>query len=149
MKYGARSLKTLYGIHPNLIYVLMEAINDSPYDYTITNGVRSTKEQQALYALGRTTENHDGKTAKRPLGFTVTDKNGVTNKSNHQPKADGFGYAVDLYPYVNGTVDLHNKSGRQKAIAEHILKTATDLGIKVIWGGTWVTRPDAPHFELG
>ena len=137
MKLGNRSLSNLKGVHPNLIHVLMEAIRDTPADFTIVAGVRTALEQDALYAQGRT----------RP-GQIVTQKDGVRNKSNHQVKADGFGYAVDLYPYVNGKVDVQNESKKLDDIAAHILATAKRLGVSIVWGGNWATFKDYPHFEL-
>jgi len=135
-KFSQRSLDTLKGIHPSLVKVLTEAIKNTPIDFTLTNGVRTTKEQQELYAKGRTTK-----------GPIVTKADGIKNKSNHQVKADGYGYAVDLYPFVNGSLDLNDKGDNLKVIAAHILATAKCLGIKVEWGGLW-QFVDKPHFEL-
>jgi peptidoglycan L-alanyl-D-glutamate endopeptidase CwlK len=143
MKFGARSLNTLKGIHPDLIKVMQEAIKDSPVDFTITDGIRTVKQQQALYAQGRT----------KP-GPNVTNVDGVIQKSNHQPKSDGFGYAVDLYPYINGAIDFNDNGKNLPVIAAHIKATAKCLGINIGWGGDWKatkTKPkgwDKPHFEL-
>lgn len=134
--FSKRSLGNLEGIHPDLVKVMMEAIKTSPVDFTITDGVRTTPQQQALYAQGRT----------KP-GLIVTNCDGVKSKSSHQPKADGWGYAVDLYPYYNGQVQL-NDMVRLRAIAEHILATAKKMKIKIDWGGSWTRFRDYPHFEL-
>ncbi len=136
-KFSQRSLDTLKGIHPDLVKVLNEAIKNTPVDFTITNGVRTTKEQQALYAKGRTVG-----------GSIVTNADGVKNKSNHQAKSDGYGYAIDLYPFVNGSVDLNDKPNNLKKIADHILSVAKSLNIKIEWGGNWKSIIDRPHFEL-
>ncbi|SHJ20018.1 peptidoglycan L-alanyl-D-glutamate endopeptidase CwlK [Cruoricaptor ignavus] len=136
--FGGRSLKSLEGVHPDLVKVLSEAIRFSPHDFTVVEGVRTVKRQQELYAQGRT----------KP-GPKVTNADGVKNKSNHQPKADGYGYAVDLYPYFDGKVQVSGREAerRLKEIAVHILLTAQKLGIKVEWGGNW-RFTDPPHFEL-
>lgn len=138
-KFSQRSYNNLKGIHPDLITVLVTAVKDSPYDFTITSGLRTTAEQQALYAQGRT----------KP-GAIVTKADGVRNKSNHQAKADGFGYAVDLYPYYNGSVQVKGTevNNRLKVISEHIKQTAKKLNINVEWGGDWKKLVDTPHFEL-
>lgn len=132
---GTKSKQRLIGVHPDLVKVIEKAIINSPIDFTITSGVRTTKEQQALYAQGR----------NKP-GSIVTKADGVKNKSNHQAKADGFGHAVDFVPYVNGKVDW-NTEKYFKVIAEHILDVAESLGVNLEWGGTWAFR-DLPHVQL-
>ena len=136
---GTRSKENLKGVHPNLVKVMTTAITNSPIDFTITEGVRTTQEQQALYAQGRSTK-----------GMIVTTKDGVKNKSNHQAKTDGFGHAVDLYPYVDGKVNVLEKStvSNLKKIAVHIKAVAKELGIGITWGGDWKSPYDPPHFEL-
>lgn len=136
-RFSSRSLAALKGIHPDLILVMTTAIKDTPVDFTITDGVRTTAQQLALYAKGRT----------KPGGI-VTNADGVRNKSNHQIKADGYGHAVDLYPYVNGGLDFNDKANHLPAIAAHILATAKCLGIAVTWGGNFKSILDKPHFEL-
>ncbi|MCT3662582.1 M15 family metallopeptidase [Elizabethkingia anophelis] len=137
-KLGERSLKNLEGVHPNLVKVMKAAIVNSPVDFTITEGVRTLKRQQDLYAQGRT----------KP-GTKVTNADGVRNKSNHQAKPDGFGHAVDLYPFFLGQVQVNHKDtiNNLKLISDHIKKVAKELGIGIIWGGDW-KFVDCPHFEL-
>jgi len=137
MQFGKQSLNSLKGIHPNLVKVMTEAIKNSPIDFTITDGVRTTEMQKALYAKGRTVK-----------GGIVTNADGVKNKSNHQIKSDGFGHAVDLYPYVNGAIDFNDKENRLSIIADHILSTAKKLNIGITWGGNFKSILDRPHFEL-
>ncbi len=136
---GKRSRESLKGVHPDLIRVMQEAIKECPIDFTITSGVRTTAEQQKLYAQGRT----------KP-GPRVTNVDGVVRKSNHQAKSDGFGYAIDLYPYVDGTVQVNNPKVKEwlDTIADHILKVAFCLKVKIDWGGNWKSLVDRPHFEL-
>ena len=134
-KFGTRSIDNLKGIHPKLTILMGVSLMNSPCDFTITDGVRTTAQQQALYAQGRT----------KP-GKVVTNCDGVNSKSNHQVKADGMGYAVDLYPYVSGSVQLNDVANLQK-IAAHVKATAKTLGYTIEWGGDWAMR-DNPHFEL-
>ena len=138
-KFGSRSLNNLKGVHPNMVRLMNESIKDSPYDFTITEGLRTTKRQNELYQQGRT----------KP-GIKVTSLDGYNKKSNHQAKSDGYGYAVDLYPYINGSVRVEYERYKKEtnAIAEHILSTAKRLGIKVECGGYWKSPFDPPHFEL-
>ena len=138
-KLGQRSLDNLKGVHPNLVKVIAEGIKTSPVDFTITEGLRTTKEQQQLYAQGRTTR-----------GIVVTYRDGVKRKSNHQAKEDGYGHAIDLYPFFEGSVQVHHKDTikKLKIIATHLKSIAKNLGINITWGGDWKTPYDPPHFEL-
>lgn len=136
-KFSSRSRAALQGVHPDLVRVMNEAIKETPVDFTITDGVRTQAQQQALYLKGRS----------KP-GSIVTNADGVVKKSNHQPKADGYGHAVDLYPFVNGALDFNDKGGHLRVIAAHIKATAKCMGVRVEWGGDWKSLIDKPHFEL-
>lgn len=131
-----RSTETLIGVHPLLVKLLTEAIKYSPIYFTLTDGVRTIKQQQELYASGRT----------RP-GPIVTYVDGIQKKSNHQPKEDGYGHAVDMYANIDGCIKL-NDINSLKIIAEHVKKTAMELDIPISWGGDWKSFKDYPHFEL-
>lgn len=137
-KFSKRSLDALKGVHPDLVRVMHEAIKATPVDFTITDGVRTQAQQAALYRKGRTDKSSG----------IVTQADGVVKKSNHQIKADGYGHAVDLYPFVNGGLDFNDKGGHLRVIAAHIKATATCLGVRVEWGGDWKGAWDKPHFEL-
>ena len=52
--YSKQSLQKLEGVHPDLVKVMKLAITNSPYDFKITQGVRTGAEQYALYCQGRT-----------------------------------------------------------------------------------------------
>lgn len=63
------------------------------------------------------------------------------------------GEAIDMAPYPVDWNDLE----RFVVMAEHVLAASKELGIPVIWGGTWsdttenwnkTKRFDGPHFEL-
>lgn len=146
MKYklSKRSLDNLVGVHPNLVKVIKAAIVDSPVDFTIVCGLRTTKQQQEIFAQGRT----------KP-GMKVTNADGVKNLSNHQDEADGkkdgLGVAVDLYPFYLGKVQVNHEDTIKnlKLIAVHIKATGAKMGIKIVWGGDWRSPYDPPHFQLG
>jgi len=135
MQFGTSSLNNLKGVHPNLVKVLKASILNSPIDFSIVEGLRTTARQQSLYAQGRTAK-----------GSIVTYADGVKNKSNHQAKSDGYGHAIDFCPYVNGKLDWSNEANF-RIIARHIIKTATKLNISISWGGVW-KFVDLPHIEL-
>lgn len=131
-KFSQRSKDNLKGVHPDLVKLMESAIVDCPIDFTITEGVRTVQRQQELYAQGRT-----------KAGAKVTNVDGVRVKSNHQPKADGYGYAVDIYAYPINVNDTKNIA----VIAAHIKQRAKEMNISIEWGGDWKMR-DYPHFEL-
>jgi len=134
---GKQSLNNLVGVHPNLVKVMKAAILDTPIDFTIVEGVRTTKRQQELYAQGRTAK-----------GSIVTYADGIKNKSKHQPKSDGFGHAIDFCPYINGKLDWNNISNF-KTVINHVKATALLLGIKITCGIDWQKPFDPPHIQLG
>jgi peptidoglycan L-alanyl-D-glutamate endopeptidase CwlK len=133
--FSKRSIDNLQGVHLDLFRLMNLSIRNTPVDFTIVEGVRTVQRQQELYAQGRT----------KP-GKIVTNADGVSNKSNHQAKADGYGHAVDLDPFVNGSVQVNDVAGL-KRISDHIKSVARLNGINVVWGGDW-KFVDHPHFEL-
>ena len=138
------SLDKMEKVHPKLVEVMKAAIENSPYDFRITDGARTTEQQKALYAQRRT----------KP-GRIVTNCDGVRAKSNHQIKSDGFGYAVDIFPcgviengvYRKFTSEEGYDEKKLKLIANHILAVAKSKNINIEWGGNWKMK-DTPHFEL-
>ena len=143
--FGEQSLKKLEGVHKDLVKVMKLAIINSPYDFKITNGVRTSAEQYALYCQGRTVLiDKKGNKLKK-----VTNCDGITKKSNHQAKADGFGYAVDiaLLNPNNPKEVIWNDIAMYTKVANHILKIAKEQGVEIKWGGNWKDFKDYPHFE--
>ena len=132
-KLSQRSLDNLDGVHPDLVKVVKRAIQTTKQDFLVTEGLRTTQRQQDLYAQGRT----------KP-GSIVTKADGVKNKSNHQAKSDGYGHAVDLVPYP---VDW-NSERKFRDIANAMLLAASELRVKIQWGGNWKNFNDLPHYEL-
>jgi peptidoglycan L-alanyl-D-glutamate endopeptidase CwlK len=116
------------GLHPELlkritrVLAAMEALG---FPMRVCQGVRTTEDQKALYAKGRT--------APGPI---VTNCDGVSTKSNHQPKADGLGYAVDC---------CFTGADPWKGPWEVYGAAAVAVGLK--WGGNFKTIIDRPHLE--
>ena len=142
--FSQSSLDKMKKVHPKLVEVMKVAIENSPYDFRITDGARTAEEQFALYQIGRS----------KP-GRIVTNCDGKRAKSNHQIKEDGFGHAVDIFPcgviengaYRKFTSDEGYDEKKLKLIANHILAVAKSKNINVEWGGNWKMN-DTPHFEL-
>ena len=116
--FGARSLKRLEGVHPDLVRVMELALSRSPVDFTVIEGLRTLARQKQYMAAGATR----------------------TMNSRHLT-----GHAVDIAPFVGGTVrwdwPLYHR------IAPIVKQAATDLDVPITWGGDWRFK-DGPHFEL-
>lgn len=144
-KFSQRSLDTLKGVHPDMVKLMNESIKDTPVDFTVVQGVRTTEYQKELYSYGRTKINpNTGKMTK------VTNSDGVKSKSNHQAKSDGYGHAVDIFPFYNGKVQTQGNEPveKLKILQVHIKAVAKCLGIKINWGGDFKSLFDPAHFEL-
>ena len=118
-KLGKRSIERLQGVHPDLVRVVERAIDLTPVDFTVLEGLRSPERQQTLVASGAS----------------------QTLNSRHIT-----GHAVDLGAWVDNQVDwswpLYTK------IANAMKAAASELGVSIVWGGDWRTFKDGPHFEL-
>lgn len=142
--FSQTSLDKMKKVHPKLVEVMKAAIENSPYDFRITDGARTAEEQFALYQIGRS----------KP-GRIVTNCDGKKAKSNHQIKADGYGHAVDIFPcgviengvYRKFTSEEGYDEKKLKLIANHILAVAKSKNVNIEWGGNWKMN-DTPHFEL-
>ena len=142
--FSQTSLDKMRKVHPKLVEVMKAAIENSPYDFRITDGARTTEEQFALYQIGRS----------KP-GRIVTNCDGKKAKSNHQIKSDGFGHAIDIFPcgiiengmYRKFTSEEGYDDKKLRLIANHILAVAKSKNINIEWGGNWKMN-DTPHFEL-
>ena len=118
-KFGKKSKERLAGVKKPLQDLFNMAIVDSPYDFSITCGVRTVEEQKVLVATGKS----------------------KTMKSKHLT-----GDAVDIAVFVDGKLTWELKY--YKAVALHIEKVAKRMGIGILWGGRWASFVDGPHFEL-
>ena len=119
-KFSARSLKNMDGIHPDLRRVLDRALQDSPLDFSVIEGLRTKDRQAQLVASGAS----------------------QTMNSRHLT-----GHAVDLLPIGpngKGAFDwpLYDQLGPAVKAA------AKAEGVAIVWGGDWKKFKDGPHFEL-
>lgn len=117
---GSKSLANMSPLHPNLIFVVKKAITLTTVDFGVpsTGGGRTAQEQNVLFKQG------------------VTTKDGFKKKSNHQIKADGFGYAVDCVPWIDGAWE-HEDWEPVYFVASAMSKAANILKTKIKWGGNW------------
>lgn len=160
-KFGAASKERLKGVHPDLRKVTERALELSDIDFTIIEGKRSDEQCRINWGLGRTAA--DCKRVGINTKYAQPNKAKVTwltnpYNSNHRAKPDGYGHALDIYPYPVSLV-LGKKTGWEPLfdkIAKAMFKAAKELGIKIRWGADWdldnIPRErgetDNPHFEL-
>lgn len=118
-KLSRRSLERMQKVHPDLVRVVMRAIQLTVVDFGVTEGVRTIERQREYVAKG----------ASR------------TMNSRHLT-----GHAVDLVAYVGSDVNwswpLYHK------IADAMKEAARLENVQIVWGGDWVSLKDGPHFEL-
>ena len=118
-KLSRRSLERLQKVHPDLVRVVMRAIQLTEVDFGVTEGVRTIEKQREYVAKGAS----------------------KTMNSRHIT-----GHAVDLVAYFGAEVrwdwPLYHK------IAAAMKLAAKELGVAIVWGGDWASFPDGPHFEL-
>ena len=160
--FGKGSEARLVGLHPDLVKVLRKAIAISPIDFTIVEGVRSDQQCYINFGKGRTAA--ECKAAGCPATFALPPSDKVTwlskpLASNHRMKDDGYGYAVDIYPYPVSLV-LNAKPKAYEPLFDKLAKAmfeaAKDVGATIRWGADWnlnkIPRErgesDNPHFEL-
>lgn len=118
-KLSRRSLERLQRVHPDLVRVVMRAIQITEVDFGITEGVRTIEKQREYVAKG----------ASR------------TMNSRHLT-----GHAVDLAAYVG--VEVRWDWPLYYKLADAMKAAAKELNVSIVWGGDWVTLKDGPHFEL-
>ena len=118
-KLGPRSLARLEGVHPDLVKVVMRAIELTPVDFTVLEGLRTPERQKTLVAAGAS----------------------QTLKSRHLD-----GHAVDLGAWVDEQVDW--SWPLYHIIADAMKTAAADLKIPIEWGGDWSQFRDGPHWQL-
>ncbi len=122
---STRSLQRLQGVHPRLVAVVKLAIQRTPVDFTVVEGLRTSERQRELVAKGAS----------------------QTQNSLHLKQPDGYGHAVDLAPLVGGAIPWDDWAEFRR-LADVVKACAAELGTLVEWGGDWNTLKDGPHFQL-
>jgi peptidoglycan L-alanyl-D-glutamate endopeptidase CwlK len=134
--FSKRSKSRLIGVLPIMVQVFEVAIKNSPYDFGIPEGGgrRSDQDQLDMFAIGRTTQIN-----RKPVTWTLNSK--------HKAKEDGFGYAIDIYAYVNGKASWDRKKYLEP-IARHVQKVAREeFCVEIDWGfDLW--KKDGAHFQF-
>ncbi len=109
-KLSRRSLSNLKNVHPDLVKTVQRAIEITPVDFVVTEGLRSVNRQKELYAAGAT----------------------WTMNSRHLT-----GHAVDLAAWVG---EVRWDWSLYDRIAFAMKQAAEELDIDLVWGGDWKKR---------
>lgn len=97
-----------------------------------TECLRTAKEQDALYAKGRTA-----------TGPKVTNASGKDAKSMHQWGV-AFDVAIDMDADKDGDVDIRDLYNVK--LLNIVGRIGQSIGLE--WGGSWKSIVDKPHFQL-
>jgi peptidoglycan L-alanyl-D-glutamate endopeptidase CwlK len=113
------------GVHPALVAVLYKGLGYSPYDFGISQGIRTLAEQQKEVAEG----------------------DSETVRSAHLiQQSTGYGHAVDLYVFVDGKITWEHKYFRK--VIQALFRAAIELGVQLEVGALWRDFLDSPHVQL-
>ena len=112
-------------VDERLVRVAHRAIQISKIDFGIPTdgGIRTAERQHELF--------EDGKSKA----------DGYHKRSPHQS-----GRALDFYAYVDGKASWDRE--HLAMVAAAFLQAASELGIRVRWGGLFRSFSDMPHIEL-
>ena len=144
-KYSKNSLTKILSVKPDLQAVChraLEIANNRKLhcpDFGVSQGIRTQEEQFQLFKIGR--EYNASMKDYVVTGDIVTNCDGVFKKSNHQG-----GNAVDVYAYVGGKANYDTDN--LALIATCFMQAASEIGVKLVWGGNYESFIDGAHFEL-
>lgn len=137
-KFSRTSLDNLVGVDPDLVDCVHDVMAMQIMDFSVIEGVRSKARQKDLVARGVS----------------------KTMDSKHLIQDDGYGHAVDLYPYPINMPRVHAGDAREiyrfGMLAGLMLAAAKRANIKIVNGADWDGDGqtldhsffDAPHFQL-
>ena len=123
-KFSQRSLDKLSTCHEDLGRVAFLALKYSPYDFGITEGVRTIEKQREYFDAGKS----------------------KTMNSRHLENKNGVSEALDIAVYVNGKLTWDIKYYRK--VAQAFFRAAIELNVQIEWGGLWESFLDGPHYQL-
>ena len=124
-RFSKSSSNRLLGVDPEIFKVARLAIQITKIDFGIPlhGGLRTQAEQYELYTAG------------------LSKCDGYEKISSHQT-----GEALDVYAYVDGKASWDKY--HLAMVATAMLQSASELGVKLEWGGLWVSFIDMPHYQL-
>lgn len=118
-RFSKRSYTNLVGVRPELVAVATRALDLTPIDFIVTEGVRLASRQRELVRIGAS----------------------KTLRSRHIT-----GHAIDVAAWHDGAIrwdwPLYER------ISEAFKQAADELSVPIDWGGDWTSLRDGPHFQL-
>ena len=118
-KLSKKSLGKLSEVNSDLQKLVKSAIGLSTIDFGISEGMRTKERQQLLYDSGKS----------------------QTMNSRHLT-----GHAVDVYAWKDGAVSWEFEDYETINVA--FSQAAKLTNTPFVWGGSWKSFKDGPHFEL-
>ncbi len=124
MDLNVRSVKNLVGVNKVLVSLVYRVVNlytekFPNQSFVITEGLRTKERQVQLKREGKS----------------------KTLNSKHIT-----GHAIDVAIFVDDKLTWEHK--HYKDIADLFKQAAKEAGVKITWGGDWVSFVDGPHFEI-
>lgn len=117
-KFSRRSANLLSKVHEDLRKVARRALDLSPLDFGVTEGIRDINTQKMFVAEGKSS----------------------TLNSRHLT-----GHAIDFVPYIDGEISWD--IAHCEIVAKAFKQASKELDIPIVWGGDWRAR-DGVHIQL-
>lgn len=122
--FSVSSLQKMVGVKEILREIMTEVLSQSPFDFKITEGLRTLERQKMLVASGKS----------------------WTMKSKHL-----IGDAVDICIIIDNKACWDHAP--YLAVSKIFKEVAISKGVNVRWGGDFISKSgkplvDAVHFEL-
>lgn len=111
-RFSNRSLERLKGVKAPLVKVTHRALELSPLDFTIIEGLRSLEQSRQNVA------------------------NGVSFLKDPSKSKHITGDAIDFAPLKGGKIDWNDLEAF-KTVADAFFQAAKELNVKIRWGGDW------------
>ena len=123
---SSRSKGNMKGLHKDLVELINLALVESPYDFVVISGERTTKEQRAL----------------------VDAKKSRTMNSKHIKQSDGYVHAFDFMALdANGVGTWEYNYYRD--IVSAMKRIVARENLDITFGHDWVGFLDSGHVQIG
>jgi peptidoglycan L-alanyl-D-glutamate endopeptidase CwlK len=134
-KLSKRSISNLVGVHPDMVAVIERAIQITPIDFGVSEGVRTVERQKQLVAEGKSTTMNS---KHIPVHFNGAEGAFIVKGE--------YGAAVDLFVLVDGKVTWEHKHFRK--VIQAVFTAAIELDVQIEAGALWRDFLDSPHIQL-
>ncbi|MCA0944476.1 M15 family metallopeptidase [Salipiger pacificus] len=132
-KFSNRSVAHLTGVVAPLVAVAHRALELSPIDFVVTDGLRTVEEQKEFVRTGKSKTMNSEHLKGRALDVApLVDLDGDGKKE----------VPWDAFTWKKPDGDPWDQ------VADAFKRAAAELGVPLEWGGDWTTFADAPHFQL-